>query len=102
MGSPRVRFTVRRLMVAVAVVAILCGASVLVRRSSYFRAKAVRYRVRVGMERSLLSMLMMRYDSSEPEWAGPRRRRISRLQELMRKYDRAARYPWLPVAPDPE
>jgi hypothetical protein len=81
----RPRFTVRRLMVAVAVVGVVLGiGSDLDRRRrrfldlrSYYREKAV---IHSECWTRIVSM---------------------RDYYLSRKYERAARYPWLPVAPDP-
>jgi hypothetical protein len=86
MPLPRVRFTVRRLMVAVAVIGLACG---LWRRSAAYAEKA-RYNW------SMAFALMHGYPGPEG-----RLREIGYLQDLARKYERAARYPFLPVAPDP-
>ncbi len=41
-------------------------------------------------------------DPDRPERAAPRyKQRAEFYSRLREKYDRAARYPWLPVAPDP-
>ena len=92
MGLPRVRFTVRRMMVAVAAVALMSYGVVLWRRASEYRGRADSYGIRVIMVDSGLS----------PDDLERKNRRLNEYYESMqRKYDRAARYPWLPVAPDP-
>jgi hypothetical protein len=108
MRIPRLRFTVRRLMLAVAVVAALLGCADLWRRREHYRRLA---------ETHALSEMVLRVDSvmarGDPT-GGPGVRLLDlsdSLEEaakwadyhagLRRKYERAARYPWLPVAPDP-
>jgi hypothetical protein len=86
MRLPRVRFTVRRLMVAVAVVGFALASLTLSanysRRADYFA-------------------------SLQPEWVSWQsgshsfRAKWDYWVEMEHKYRRAARYPWLPVAPDP-
>jgi hypothetical protein len=86
---PRVRFTVRRLMVAVAVVGITLGALAACRsRSARFREIRDRHRAAmiVGFE--------------APGEAAPAAR-LDWHRAIERKYEYAARHPWLPVAPDP-
>lgn len=87
MRLTRPRFTVRWLMIAVAIVAVVLGLSRwLWNRSVAFRAIAdVHNAHRMGsipMHTGNLPWLMYHI-------------------EMEKKYDRAARYPWLPVAPDP-
>jgi hypothetical protein len=93
MRLPRVRFTVRRLMVAVAVVGVMLGAwGWLERRRARFE------------ERMQFWYHQVEHPAySDPKWHGsvtlsPRDKLRARLAE---KYRRAARYPFLPVAPDP-
>ncbi len=83
MRLPRFRFTVRRMMVAVAIVGIFVG---LVARHHHFASLAARYR------------------REEVDWASVHD--IYELQgrwceAMAAKYEYPARYPWLPVAPDP-
>jgi hypothetical protein len=87
-------------MIAVAVVGIGCGAAVLSRRAAVFRERANLYLLRAGVERSTLSMVARHTSVFDPDFI-PRWQRIARFRELARRYDRAARYPWLPLAPDP-
>jgi hypothetical protein len=86
---PRFRFTVRRMMVAVAVVAVLLAMA-----------------VTLSHRRSRFESLRDYHASRAPYvWLGPMGTLWERQGEwhwaMKRKYERAARYPWLPVAPDP-
>ena len=118
MEIPRVRFTVRRLMVAVAVVGIAFYGLVLWRRSAEYRrladeaersemkaivgakqadAVAARFRRMPEKVTSEGVNLQSRYSAE-----GTHLRRLSQDRARAKiKYRRAARYPWLPVAPDP-
>jgi hypothetical protein len=98
----RMRFTVRRLMVAVAIVAMLLIGVVLWRRSEEYRRQAESH------DLLLWSELPVAVD----EAASPGRlgggltvrgllRRAKYHHDMGRKYWGAAAYPWLTVAPDP-
>lgn len=105
MRVPRVRFTLRRLMAAVAASAVILGGVRLHRQATDYRSRAAGsaqtlalirngawgYRLVVGQDgrwhrvidrADLLSLI--RYHT-----------------ELRTKYERAAARPWLPVEPDP-
>jgi hypothetical protein len=87
MRLPRPRFTLRRLMVAVAVMAVVLGlCRWLWTRSVAFRSIADAHNAQrmggIPMHTENLPSLLYHI-------------------EMGNKYDRAARYPWLPVAPDP-
>lgn len=102
MRLPRVRFTVRGMMVAVAVAALVGYAIRLNRLSSRYEGKArkcaLTRHLAVSMECG--SMIV-------PSWMQDHRiddlrsRRIAHYDSLAFKYRHAARYPWLPIAPDP-
>lgn len=86
MPLPRVRFTVRRLMVGAALAGLVLGSFVeLRRRSERFRQIASSYAA-LGRGRvcGFGSWDLARY-----------------LAEMRMKYEWHARYPFLPVAPDP-
>jgi hypothetical protein len=86
MRPPRVRFTVRWLMIAVAVVGMLWGGGVEVqRRSARYRKIADSHFPRIFHLRPGSIM------TPREKWH----------VALWRKYDRLSRYPWLPVEPDP-
>jgi hypothetical protein len=84
------RFTVRRLMVAVAIVAALLGTRHAWLMRGYYLERADHFRLIQWQLRSQGS-----HAGLEPlAW-------IAHYRSLEAKYERAARYPWLPVAPDP-
>jgi hypothetical protein len=86
----RLRFTVRRMMIATSVVAGMLGpASVLSRRAEAFRLRSDQL--------SIEWMNLGYHDQDSPAV----RTREEYLAGLVEKYRYAARYPWLPVEPDP-
>jgi hypothetical protein len=82
------RFTMRRLMVAVAIFGSALG--ITIERSDRFRWIAVRHRAAVPQLPPIKPIGMPDKDWRLFEWH----------QSMARKYEHAARYPWLPVAPD--
>lgn len=94
MRMPRVRFTVRRMMVPVAVVALALGMCIwdhrMRRVSVAYELRGLSYRKRSG-PRPRFPALIPPPLSARERWDA----------EMAEKYRRAARYPWLPVAPDP-
>jgi len=149
MRLPRVRFTVRRMMVAVAMVGMVLGIVQFVQRRDAFREKAAEHARllqksdpfgevpeaevyfssigtgkwfqidRDGVVRSWCHGVAWATPSEEEAWvkgtAGlsdyelkgldyqrrSTRAAMSYHEALKAKYERAARYPWLSVAPDP-
>lgn len=90
MKFPRVRSTVRRMMVAVAFVGLAFGAYLACRvRAERFQDSARWHRVRH------VALVIGGGDES------PSLARLEWHKAMAEKYDRAARYPWFPVAPDP-
>ena len=85
----RHRFTVRRLMVAVVIVGIVLG--VTIERRNRFRRLAARHRA----EFEVLWRQTNPFTTTNLIW-----NRVERSESLIRKYERAARYPWLPIGPD--
>jgi hypothetical protein len=105
MRLPRVRFTVGRMMIAVAIVAMVTGMYDLARRSSIYESKARRYADREVLSRDLMVSFA---NPDRPEVVELCRQeyaanlvRAEYERSLKRKYLQAARRPWLPVAPDP-
>jgi hypothetical protein len=89
MRIPRVRFTVRRLMIAVAVVAAIVA---FFKRRDDFERVAEYHRSRIGMaDIDFSRRYEIRFFSPKNRWH----------YDMMHKYIYAARDPWLPVAPDP-
>jgi hypothetical protein len=82
MMLPRPRFTMRWLMVAVAIVALGLGIlAELHRRSARFAQIAWHHEIEADICSSTT--------------------KAQHHLDLTRRYQHAARYPWLPVAPDP-
>jgi hypothetical protein len=100
MRLTRVRFTVRRLMVAVAAAGAMSAAVAAIRaRSERFRSLAEYHAARVAM-------WSRGSEGRYRVWVDWRGERVSRAAsgwhaDLAGKYERAARHPWLSVAPDP-
>ncbi len=107
---PRFRFTVRRMMVAVAIAAFMLAGGELLRRRNAYLEKAENFRHDIvppsgwDMGGGTLSEEEFRKQLAAFQAEGEAIRRTPRsrhYQAMARKYERAARYPWLPVAPDP-
>jgi hypothetical protein len=111
MKLPRLRFTIRRLMLAVAIVGVLMGSlvewNVLRHRASLYRKRAQDH---ADMETSLRFTAegpggTNRVDISPgpgiPSKPFPIQVVIDHEVRLRRKWEKAARYPWLTVEPDP-
>jgi hypothetical protein len=105
------RMTMRRWIVAVAIVAILIGVGLEVGRRSRRFARLAAYHTNVALEHFGTLMAFggepPPLRDVPPAGLGPARylhpaRALLRYHcALTEKYQRAARYPWLPVAPDP-
>ena len=102
----RVRFTVRRMMVAVVFVAVILWGFRLRQLAAHYRYQVERCE---GGLRSRGVMCYFPNKRSSPEEEKIREkafddwldRRDAYYAKMKLKYERAARYPWLPVAPDP-
>jgi hypothetical protein len=87
------RFTVRRLMVAVAIIGSALGITgITIERHERFRWIAVHHRDVVPKH-----IPRIRSSGMEDKHWGL----IEWHESVARNYEHAARYPWLPVAPDP-
>jgi hypothetical protein len=98
MPLPRVRFTVRRMMVAVAIMALCLTAwSFWARRDERF--------LKFAIEAMTHATLARAYETGRPFDSRVRApvdpQKAAYHAALVRKYEYAARYPWLPVLPDP-
>ncbi|WP_435016358.1 hypothetical protein TA3x_003923 [Tundrisphaera sp. TA3] len=92
MKLPHVRFTVRRMMVAVAMASVVFAlAASLLRRSSEFRRRATLHRLAYAKIHPNTGAFPDLYLSDKE---------LHHI-DLATKYERAARYPWLPIEPDP-
>ena len=96
MPLPRVRFTVRRMIVAVAIAGTFLGIWVRFhQRGDRFQTICDRHGDRI---------LAIGDELMRGEYDGKYKlheKRLNYAVDMMRKYDRAARFPFLPVAPDP-
>ncbi len=88
----RPRFTVRTLMIAVAVFA--GGTSILLG----LRNRKREFRAYVQIHRADAARLIRQH---HPRDSALLQRRVEHHLKMGVKYERAARYPWLPVEPDP-
>jgi hypothetical protein len=98
MNPPRFRFTVRGMMLAVAVAGMACGGEVVRRRRAAFLAQAEVHRA-LADYLSVSEHYVLRPGDTHLSLTGRRRAEVE--ARLAAKYERAARHPWLPVAPDP-
>jgi hypothetical protein len=96
MRPPRLRFTVRRLMTVVAVVAVLLGGFSLGRRSAYLNRLWLDHR----READRIARLAVT-GSVVPSDRRSSGARFLWHCEMASKYGYAASHPWLPVEPDP-
>jgi hypothetical protein len=100
MRMSRSRFTLKRMMVAVAVVALAIAA---VRWERSMEAVSAEYSRRALAHRAKVAddHLAMLRSPSDPRAAGLFERRKAYRGAMAEKWNRAALYPWAPVAPDP-
>jgi hypothetical protein len=103
MRMPRFRFTVRRMMVAMAVVAVLCGGEVLRRRRAFYLERADLYaKHEDGYLRSVADLTKLAKEVPALREAASNIRQLAERAAARRRcYERAARYPWLAIPPDP-
>ena len=118
----RPRFTVRRLMVAVAIVAFALGGLESLRRYRAMVALSESYSQTARMYSATVALVLGdascwdRIPSEKKKIPDPypfytlddaahharnSREKARRYRALAAKYERAARHPWLPIAPDP-
>ncbi|WP_406698044.1 hypothetical protein V5E97_04240 [Singulisphaera sp. Ch08] len=90
MRLPRLR--VRTLMVAVAVVALMAWASRMLSLSVAYQRRADTY---------WTNLLRVESPGVRGGWRTPPTEHDRWASHMTNKYRNAARYPWLPVAPDP-
>lgn len=97
------RMTTRRWMLAVAVVALLC---LLEHRRRTFRSRAAYHQSRLSGLGVALSydghLRFYKHQDQGIKWLTNNEAKVPAWHEAMaRKYRDGARYPWLPVEPDP-
>jgi len=99
------RMTTRRWMIAVAVVGLVLTGLDLERRRSRYRGLAAHYRTLVAgvqeIEGGPLAGKMFRNPPGKSYAVVESRDLVQFRRTMAAKYERAARYPWLPVPPDP-
>ncbi len=110
-AMPRYRFTVRRMMVAVAIIALFSWTDRMIVKHRFYRDRCRLHAEEAeiwlrsqGELLQLCGMLTHTRDELEQMKAEKHGRDVERVayhSDLRRKYDYAARYPWMPVAPDP-
>ncbi len=109
---PRLRFTIRRLMVIVAIVSLIFSWVVTVRnsREAELRRSLAAYHAReeeMALRAAALHKLepdfisFLEHGRSSEAIVSHLLQHAANEAKLKRKYEKAARYPWLPVAPDP-
>lgn len=104
MRLPRVRFTVQRMMVAVAAAGLALGIVRTYQRVTARRVMVRRHFLLGHVYRGFLDEST--YDSTPPSDLAPTeiagfRSRIAYHDQMRQKWEGATRSPWLPVAPDP-
>jgi hypothetical protein len=111
MRIPSLRFTVRRMIVAIAISAVVCSVPHWVELRKHYRKEAEWNERVLGdlddirthgfypyCSRGGTQVAHLEYNTA----TAPRHARlVAHYTELQGKYLRAARYPWLPVEPDP-
>ena len=90
MRSPRFRFTLQLMMVVVAVVCVSCAGFVAIKR----RRERLEFLRQYWWARAYREGYHLAFD-------GGSQAKSDHYLLLYKKYDRATRYPWLPVEPDP-
>jgi hypothetical protein len=97
---PRVRFTVRRLMIAVAVLALLLGATAIRQRRAHFQSLADYHAVQARhIQSSHGSMIRPGGTLVHVPLGSPSR--AAYHKDMAIKYEHAASRPWMTVEPDP-
>jgi hypothetical protein len=106
MRFPRLRFSVRNLMVAVVVVALIVGSIQAIERvnlSRRYQQKARNHGSRARAFSTAFSEMKLNPEASREQRAtfDELRRVIDHNVQLGKKYTHAATYPWLSLEPDP-
>jgi hypothetical protein len=105
MERPRVRFTVRQMMIVVAVVAVLMSSYTIAMRMRHL--SAYRYMVRYHRQHERTSVIAVRDSLTGQEIAGVEELdRLTRTKSayhaaMRRKYERAVAQPWITIPVDP-
>jgi hypothetical protein len=102
----RFRFTIRRMMVVVAIVAVICGGGSYAWRREQLRRRLEGYHWKIShhsqMERSSITAIVESNVPTGPdELARLNSVRTAYHASMRRKYQRAAVRPWQGIEPDP-
>lgn len=100
MRLPHVRYTVRRMMVVVLIVAIMLATHVTLQRRRVRFERLSHYHIQSIRIESFCSCAPSEPEESDVLSDKALRQALWHLK-LSRKYGEAARRPWLPVSPDP-
>ena len=110
---PRLRFGLRWLMVAVALVAVLLEGWIVWRRYTFHRDQAAMItRAAAGLRRimsrlspaQLARATQLDFEDGKPAVSATpyaARRMLARMDQMARYHEYAARHPWLPALPEP-
>jgi hypothetical protein len=105
MGLPRVRLTVRRLMVIVAVVAVMFAMEQMYQHWSYCQRRSAyhdqRRAVFTALEDNGVVVLGSLNEQNGEERVNSLAESIQDHTRMREKYAGAAWHPWLPIEPDP-
>ena len=94
------RMTRRRWMVVVAVAALLLGAVAILRRRAHFQVLAD-YHAEMARHARFDHGSIIRPNGAYVHIPLAAPSLVDYHEDMARKYERAARYPWVPVEPDP-
>jgi hypothetical protein len=107
------RFTVRRMMVAVAIVALVLSVGIFSARSRSFAILAREYasmetkaiafdKEAIAFEKEHMILFnVVKYIRTDRGTFKIKRQNVAYYAQIKEKYEWLARYPWLPVEPDP-
>jgi hypothetical protein len=119
MRLPRMRCTVRQMMVAVAVISVVTGGTIIAKRQRVYRVRAAFH----AQQEQVAAKRWRHWSQEAARLSGPAgdqspprsdqerelavvmvnysRNRVAHHARLRVKYERVSRYPWLPIDPDP-
>jgi hypothetical protein len=95
------RFRLRTLLIAVAVVSVALGGELMRRRRISHREQAASHSDAEELSRAYADDARGQPGPIAPQRVAWGEVLAAYHAAMSRKYERAARYPWLPVAPDP-
>jgi hypothetical protein len=96
-----VRFTIRRLMLVVALAGLVMGGGVRSYRTWKLSGEYTRRAQYYRQSGNMYERIVEDWQSDWPELAAQGAATAAKCAAVARTYERAARYPWLPVERDP-